>query len=166
MPTCLLKCWFNAILPNYWKPLHTKLVPGAGLEPAWCRHRRILSPVRLPISPPGQAMVSRTRFELVTPWLKVKCSTNWANGSGWGTWDRTREMPESKSGALPLGYTPIEWWRKVDLNHRTRRSWFTVSRVWPLRYSSTKKGWLRNGGCWGAWTHDLRRVKAMLSQLS
>jgi hypothetical protein len=29
------------------------LVPGAGLEPAWCRHRRILSPVRLPISPPG-----------------------------------------------------------------------------------------------------------------
>ena len=25
---------------------------------------------------------------------------------GWGTWDRTREMTESKSVALPLGYTP------------------------------------------------------------
>lgn len=30
------------------------MVPGAGLEPARCRHRRILSPVRLPIPPPGQ----------------------------------------------------------------------------------------------------------------
>ena len=26
---------------------------------------------------------------------------------GWGTWIRTREMQESKSCALPLGYTPI-----------------------------------------------------------
>ena len=29
------------------------MVPGAGLEPARCCHRRILSPLRLPISPPG-----------------------------------------------------------------------------------------------------------------
>jgi hypothetical protein len=29
-------------------------VPGAGLEPAQCYHRGILSPLRLPISPPGQ----------------------------------------------------------------------------------------------------------------
>ena len=26
---------------------------------------------------------------------------------GWGDWDRTSEMTESKSVALPLGYTPI-----------------------------------------------------------
>ena len=26
---------------------------------------------------------------------------------GWGTWIRTKEMPDSESGALPLGYTPI-----------------------------------------------------------
>ena len=26
-------------------------------------------------------MVTRRRFELRTPWLKVKCSTDWANGS-------------------------------------------------------------------------------------
>ena len=25
---------------------------------------------------------------------------------GWGGWDRTTEMTESKSVALPLGYTP------------------------------------------------------------
>ena len=25
---------------------------------------------------------------------------------GWGTWIRTMEMPDSESGALPLGYTP------------------------------------------------------------
>ncbi len=30
------------------------MVPGAGLEPARCYHRGILSPLRLPISPPGQ----------------------------------------------------------------------------------------------------------------
>ena len=27
--------------------------------------------------------------------------------SGWGGWDRTSEMTESKSVALPLGYTPF-----------------------------------------------------------
>ena len=27
--------------------------------------------------------------------------------NGWGDWDRTSEMTESKSVALPLGYTPI-----------------------------------------------------------
>ncbi|MEY3219419.1 MAG: hypothetical protein RIT27_776 [Pseudomonadota bacterium] len=30
------------------------VVPGAGLEPARCYHRGILSPLRLPISPPGR----------------------------------------------------------------------------------------------------------------
>lgn len=28
---------------------------------------------------------------------------------GWGTWIRTKEMPDSESGALPLGYTPISF---------------------------------------------------------
>jgi hypothetical protein len=30
---------------------HPNLVPGEGIEPSWCRHRGILSPVRLPIPP-------------------------------------------------------------------------------------------------------------------
>ena len=59
-------------------------------------------------------MVSRMRIELTTHWLKVSCSTTWATETsavmqihGWGTWDRTREITESKSVALPLGYAPI-----------------------------------------------------------
>ena len=43
--------------------------------------RRILSPVRLPIPPLRHKMVTCMRFELMTLWLKVKCSTNWANRS-------------------------------------------------------------------------------------
>ncbi len=35
-------------------PLEDGVVPGAGLEPAHCRQRQILSLMRLPISPPGQ----------------------------------------------------------------------------------------------------------------
>ena len=31
------------------------MVPRAGVEPAQCLHRGILSPLRLPISPPGQS---------------------------------------------------------------------------------------------------------------
>src|SRR5438445_8446271 len=31
-------------------PVH-RVVPGVGIEPTWCRHRGILSPVRLPIPP-------------------------------------------------------------------------------------------------------------------
>ena len=30
---------------------HKKMVPGGGLEPPQCHHRRILSPLRLPIPP-------------------------------------------------------------------------------------------------------------------
>ena len=33
------------------------------------------------------------------------CSKSW-NIDGWDGWIRTSEVPESKSGALPLGYTP------------------------------------------------------------
>ena len=34
--------------------LFLEVVPGAGLEPARYRYRRILSPVRLPIPPSGR----------------------------------------------------------------------------------------------------------------
>src|SRR3989304_4428518 len=35
------------------QPQHIRLtlVPGGGIEPPWCHHRGILSPVRLPIPP-------------------------------------------------------------------------------------------------------------------
>ena len=39
------------------------MVPGVGLEPTRCCHRGILSPLRLPISPPGRV----TRWALNHP---------------------------------------------------------------------------------------------------
>ena len=53
------------------------MVPGAGVEPARCYHRGILSPLRLPVSPPGRAgigiakMEAGTRFELVSTVLQT-----------------------------------------------------------------------------------------------
>src|SRR5690606_15055700 len=38
----------------YRSALEAQMVPGAGVEPAWGFPRGILSPLRLPISPPGQ----------------------------------------------------------------------------------------------------------------
>ena len=53
-------------------------------------------------------LVSHEGLEPSTLWLKVRCSTNWANGSKWlGYLDSNQGMTESKSVALPLGYSPI-----------------------------------------------------------
>ena len=74
----------------------------------WFNSRRILSPVRLPIPPLRHIMVTRIRFELMTLWLKVRCSTGWANWTyilkKWlPRQDSNLRMSESKSDALPLG---------------------------------------------------------------
>ena len=71
--------------------------------------RRILSPVRLPIPPLRQGikicannkqiLVTRWRFELQTPWLKVKCSTGWASES----------------------YVKFKWLPRLDSNQRNAR---------------------------------------------
>ena len=61
------------------------------------------------------ALLMRHRgFEPRTTWLKVKCSTNWANipslaftRPNWASWIRTSVMQESKSCALPLGDSPL-----------------------------------------------------------
>src|SRR5450759_2703041 len=37
------------------------LVPGGGIEPPWCHHRGILSPVRLPIPPSRPCARNRAR---------------------------------------------------------------------------------------------------------
>ena len=101
--------------------------------------RRILSPVRLPISPPGHAlfifkMVTRRRLERLTLWLKVRCSTNWASGSylmagvaGFepAQWQSQSLLPYR----LAIPHSLDRWWRGVDSNHRTKRNWVTVSRV-------------------------------------
>ena len=127
------------------------MVPGTGIEPVWYRYRRILSPVRLPVPPLGHIkLVSRRRFELLTPWLKVKCSTDWANGrnAGWGGWDRTTAMSESKSDALPLGYTPsmveggrFELPNPKELIYSQPR----LASSLPLRVIVLRKWWMLRG---------------------
>ena len=80
-------------------------MPRTGIEPVRCCHRRILSPVRLPVPPP-RLLKRTTGFEPATPtlarwcsttelrsqffwmpatwlehatlWLQIRCSTNWA----------------------------------------------------------------------------------------
>ena len=39
-----------------------KTIPGEGVEPSRCRHRRILSPLRLPIPPSGQIVRQYNQF--------------------------------------------------------------------------------------------------------
>ena len=39
------------------------LVPRAGIEPAWCYHRGILNPLRLPVSPPGLYLEAEAGIE-------------------------------------------------------------------------------------------------------
>ena len=53
-----------------------KVVPEAGLEPAWYRYRRILSPLRLPISPLGHVLYNYTRKKQRIQLFKQKRSKN------------------------------------------------------------------------------------------
>ena len=60
-----------------------KLVRVKGLEPIRY-NRQILSLVRLPIPPHPQGIKKQMRyprFERGTPWLKVRCSADWANSA-------------------------------------------------------------------------------------
>ena len=81
----------------------------------------------------GCFLVLQRGFEPRTPCLKGRCSAYWATGAhqhmkllksenmfsllkAWQGWlDSNQRMTESKSVALPLGYTPIKRWWKGDL---------------------------------------------------
>ena len=84
-------------------------------------------------------MVSRWRFELQTLWLKVKCSTYWANGTKMAASARFGlAHARVKVSCLTAWLRGNPWWREMDSNHWTRRNRFTVCRVWPLRYLPKK----------------------------
>ena len=55
------------------------MVPGAGIEPARCYHRGILSPLRLPISPPRHttrwAFTTLPIFIMDEPFFKRRSTT-------------------------------------------------------------------------------------------
>ena len=52
--------------------------------------------------------MSHRRFERRTTWLKVKCSTDWANGPyiGWDSWTRTSECRSQSPVPYRLGDIP------------------------------------------------------------
>ena len=101
-------------------------------------------------------MVARLRFELRTLWLKVKCSTYWANEpnsimfsftlekiNGCLGRIRTGGMSESKSDALPLGYEALF---KMVGRHRFEL-WNTKEQIYSLPRLTTslspQKKWCR-----------------------
>ena len=86
-----------------------------------------------------QVLVRHRGFEPRTTWLKVKCSTDWANTphysdksehlmntplhnccgcSNWASWIRTNVMQESKSCALPLGDSPSKMYLTAEGGYR------------------------------------------------
>ena len=89
-------------------------------------------------------MVPRWRFELQTLWLKVKCSTDWANEAYNLVAPARFELTNATvkvwclTAWLRGNNQTKKWWRDMDLNHGTLRNRFTVCRVWPLRYPSKK----------------------------
>ena len=59
------------------------LVPGAGIEPARCRHRGILSPVRLPVPPPRhKTLEAPVGFEPTHEGFADPCLTTWLRRHG------------------------------------------------------------------------------------
>ena len=61
-------------------------------------------------------MVSHTGIEPVTPWLKVMCSTDWANGSyGAGDEGRTRDIQLGRLTLYQLSYSRIIWYLIVNV---------------------------------------------------
>ena len=57
------------------------MVPGAGIEPARCCHRGILSPLRLPISPPGHVYGWAYYFSSTLHLQAVLCTAVYHNAT-------------------------------------------------------------------------------------
>ena len=98
--------------------------------------RRILSPVRLPISPPGLIQLNGDPQATRTPDPLIKSQMLYQLSQrvipyGWGSWIRTSAMTESKSVALPLGYTPF-------IRQMVERSGFEPPNQKELSYSQPR----------------------------
>src|SRR5690606_17199355 len=69
-----------------------RMVPGTGIEPVRCFHRGILSPLRLPISPPGPGCYGKivTRYLGIWRWSNLAGSAHKLAGADFGGWGRNR----------------------------------------------------------------------------
>lgn len=74
-----------------------------------------------------------------TLWLKVKCSTAELVNLWLGWRGSNHRIIESKSIALPLGYSPKMVGREGVEPTKPEGAWSTVRSVWPLRYLPSYK---------------------------
>ena len=81
-------------------------------------------------------MVSHTGIEPVTPWLKVMCSTDWANGSyyGAGNEGRTRDIQLGRLTLYHLSYSRIFLVAEIGFEPMTFGLW--AQRATWLLYSA------------------------------
>ena len=93
-----------------------------------------------------QALVTCMRFELMTLWLKVKCSTNWANRSYYMAASVRFELTHVRVKVWCLTTWlrgKLKWWREMDSNHRTQ--WEQIYSLSRLASSlPLQKKWCRN----------------------
>ena len=72
-------------------------------------------------------MVSHTGIEPVTPWLKVKCSTDWANGSYYGvidgTWTRDNQCHKLALYQLNYGHHYKFFWSGKRGSNSRHSAW-------------------------------------------
>ncbi len=112
------------------------MVPGAGIEPAQCCHRGILSPLRLPISPPGHlqgGLLERSLY-IVTIWVALRSAVYHNATRASARWaSRTISLYRNHLGGAALHRLPqrhpsiirdrrriLTWRRGSESNRRTR----------------------------------------------
>ena len=113
-------CGVTGFQDQLLKPLGHPSVFGCEMREVGCGNLSLtlISLLNL-FSPLASILVTHPRLERGTPWLKVRCSTDWANGSCylsvynywfWIKWlgiqDSNLWMTESKSVALPTWLIP------------------------------------------------------------
>ncbi len=123
-------------------------MPGTGLEPVWCFHRGILSPLRLPIPPSRRFLEAPPRFGLGVRVLQTR--------------------------ALPLGYGAFlgknPYIKKMERETRFELATFALARQrsttepFPHRILVQRRDMF--GGNNRARTYDPLLVRQVLSQLS